>query len=255
MSSKTISIPVRPESRVEKFPDEIPGYVVRPSGEVRGGLIVIHEVWGLVPHIKQVAERYAAEGYLVVAPDILSSVGIESQIGYELHRDYSSPDESVRLAAQPRAREAFAAFRVPEYAGWAVGALKAVVDYLLEQPGVDGRVAVTGFCFGGTYSFALAAADPRVRAAAPYYGTAPQPEAIAGIEAPIHAFYGQHDPALIEALPGVREQMAAAGVDFEATVYPDAGHAFFNDTGANYRPDDAADAWSKTLAFLAEKLG
>src|SRR5690606_34602049 len=89
MSSTTISIPVRPESRVEKFPDEIPGYVVRPSGEVRGGLIVIHEVWGLVPHIRQVAERYAAEGYLVVAPDILSAVGIESQIGYELHREYS----------------------------------------------------------------------------------------------------------------------------------------------------------------------
>ncbi|CAN5206434.1 hypothetical protein BH09ACT3_BH09ACT3_10520 [soil metagenome] len=255
MSSSTISVPVRPEARVREFPDQITAYVVQPSGAPKGAVIVIHEAWGLVPHIKQVAERYAAEGFLAIAPDILSAVGIEGQIGFELHREYSSPDDSVRLAAQPRVREAFAASRVPHYADWAVGALKAVVDYLLDQPGVKGRVAVTGLCFGGTYSFALAAGDPRVMAVAPYYGTAPAPEKIPAITAPIHAFYGQHDPALLDALPAVTEQMGAAGVDFETTIYPDAGHAFFNDTGANYRADDAADAWRRTLDFFHAKLG
>ena len=107
-----------------------------------------------------------------------------------------------------------------------------------------------GFCFGGTYSFALAASDDRVRAAVPFYGTAPAPDRIAEIACPVLAIYGAHDPALIDALPGVRATMAAAGVDFTDHVYPDAAHAFFNDTGSRYRADDAADAWTRTLAFL-----
>ncbi|MBN9171975.1 MAG: dienelactone hydrolase family protein, partial [Microbacterium sp.] len=66
---------------------------------------------------------------------------------------------------------------------------------------------------------------------------------------------GAHDPTLIDALPSVREDMAQAGVDFEAVIYPDAGHAFFNDTGSRFRPDEAADAWRRTLAFLNARLG
>ncbi|MBK4347573.1 dienelactone hydrolase family protein [Lacisediminihabitans changchengi] len=241
------------------FPDSFSAYIAEPpaefSGAPRGAVIVIHEIWGLVEHITDIADRYAAEGYLVLAPDILSAIGIEAQVGAELFAIRNSPDERVRTEGQPRLREAFSSLSAPGYAAWAVDALTKAVDYLERQPGVEGRIAVTGFCFGGTYSFALAAADPRVKAAIPFYGTAPAPEDIAKITAPIRAFYGVHDPALIDKLPEVRRQMTDAGVDFQATVYDDAGHAFFNDTNpSTYRAADAADAWAKSNAFLAETL-
>ena len=228
--------------------------VLRPVGEPVGGLVVIHEIWGLVPHIVDVAERFAAQGYLVVAPDILSHGGVAPALGSELFALMNDPDEEVRVAAQPRMREAMSAIRSPDYATWAVGALRRVVDWLADQPGVDGRIGVLGFCFGGTYTFLLAASDDRVRAAVPFYGSAPPPDRMGGIHAPVLALYGQHDPALIEALPDVREHMTAAGVDFETVVYPEAGHAFFNDTGSRYRPGESADAWQRTVAFLAEHL-
>lgn len=223
-----------------------------PTG---GAIILIHEIWGLVAHIKDVADRFATEGYLVVAPDILSDAGVTPAVGQELHDLVMNPDEATRTGAQPLMREKLSAAHDPEYGAWAVGQLRRVVDYLERQPGVDGRIAVTGFCFGGTYSFALAAAEPRIRAAAPFYGAPPETAELAAIACPVHAFYGDRDERLMTGLPGVTSAMAAAGVDFESTVYPGAAHAFFNDTNATtYDPDAAADAWTRVLAFLDERL-
>ena len=235
--------------------DGVRAYRADLEGSPRGGIILIHEIWGLVPHIVDVADRFAAEGYVVLAPDLLSDIGVTPELGAELHALVSDPDEAIRTAAQPRLREALAPMRAPGFAGRAVAQLRTAVDELAAEPGVNGRIAVVGFCFGGSYSFALAAADDRVRAAVPFYGTAPSPDAIASISCPVLAIYGAHDPAIIDALPDVRSQMAAAGVDFTDKVYPDAAHAFFNDTGSRYRADDAADAWARTIAFLAEHLG
>lgn len=229
-------------------------YVARPEAEPSGGLILIHEIWGLVDHIREVADRFAAEGLLVAAPDILSHAGVEPALGEELFSLLNSADEEARTAAQPRMRDAMSGMRAPDYAEWAIGALGAVVDWLDAEPGVDGRIAVTGFCFGGTYAFALAAADSRIRAAAPFYGTAPSPERIARIQAPVLALYGEKDPALIDALPGVERAMADAGVDFQAIVYPGAEHAFFNDTGRRYSAAHSAEAWARVLQFLDEKV-
>ena len=234
--------------------DGLPAYRAAPAGAPRGGIILIHEIWGLVPHITGVADRFASEGYVVLAPDLLSGVGVTPKLGAELHTLMADPDEARRTAAQPLFREAMAPIRAPGFAAPAIVQLRKAVDALAAEPGVDGRIAVVGFCFGGTYSFALAAADDRVRAAVPYYGTAPAPDRIADIACPVLAIYGAHDPALMDALPGVRAEMAAAGVDFTDHVYPDAAHAFFNDTGSRYRPDDAADAWARTLAFLGDSL-
>ena len=142
-------------------------YRAEPVGELRGALIVIHEIWGLVDHIKRVADRYAAEGYLVIAPDILSRGGITPEVGLEIATLMAGAEED-RTKAQPLMREKMAPVNVPEYAAWAVGALKSVVDYLEVQPEVDGRIGVLGFCFGGSYSFALAAADRRIRGAVPF---------------------------------------------------------------------------------------
>ncbi|NYE20740.1 dienelactone hydrolase family protein [Microbacterium immunditiarum] len=229
-------------------------YLARPPGEPVGGLVLIHEIWGLVDHIKDVADRYAAEGWLVAAPDILSHAGVEPALGAELFAIRTGADEEAKAATQPRMREAMSAAHAPDYAKWAVAALRATVDRLVEEPGVGERVAVTGFCFGGTYAFALAAADDRIRAAVPFYGTAPRSDRIANITSPVLALYGRHDPALIDALPDVTKAMADAGVSFESVVYPQAGHAFFNDTGPRYDVDAAADAWRRVLAFLREHV-
>lgn len=234
---------------------DLSAYRADPPGEPRGALVVIHEIWGLVDHIRDVADRFAAEGYLVVAPDILSNAGVTPSVGQELHDLAMNPDEAVRTEAQPAMREKLAAAREPEYGAWAVGELRKVVDHLEAQPGVEGRIAVTGFCFGGSYSFALAAADPRIRAAVPFYGAPPESADAATIGCPILALYGEIDERLMASLPEVTAAMEAAGVDFEAKVYPGARHAFFNDTNSiAYDADAAADAWRRTLAFLEAQL-
>jgi carboxymethylenebutenolidase len=234
--------------------DGVPVYRAEPEGAVRGGLIVIEEIWGLVPHIRAVADRFAAEGYLVLSPELLGDV-LGDADGQALMEARDDPDEARRTAAQPQLRELFSGMQAPEFAAGAVAKLRRVVDALEGEPGVDGRIGVLGFCFGGTYSYALAAADPRITAAVPFYGSAPSAEEAARIACPVRAFYGAHDERLVAGLPELERSFAAAGVDFEATVYPDAGHAFFNDTNPHaYRADDAADAWTRATAFLAERL-
>jgi carboxymethylenebutenolidase len=230
-------------------------YRAEAVGELRGALIVIHEIWGLVDHIKSVADRYAAEGYLVVAPDILSHGGVTPEVGAELSKLMFGGTEEERAKAQPLMREKMAPVNQPEYAAWAVASLKKVVDYLAAQPGVDGRIGVLGFCFGGSYSFALAAADRRIRGAVPFYGSPPESADLAHLDCPVLALYGETDERLMESLPQVTERMHQAGVQFTSHVYEGAGHAFFNDTNAiMYRPSVAADAWRRSIEFLRATL-
>lgn len=231
-------------------------YRAEPTIPPRGALVLIHEIWGLVPHIRDVADRWAAEGYLVLAPDLLSDAGITPEVGAELAVLRDEPDEEKRLRGQALLREKFALMNAPAFAAEAVTQLRLVVDALAAEPGIEGRIAVTGFCFGGTYSFALAAADPRVRAAVPFYGVSPDAASIARIACPVLALYGEDDPRIVAALPQTRAEMADAGVDFTDTVYPGARHAFFNDTNAvAYDAGAARDAWARALAFLARHLG
>lgn len=245
------------ETRQLSAPDgtEFDVYLAAPDGAPKGALVVVHEIWGMQPHIREVADRFAAAGYLVAAPDILTRAGVAPELGQELFALMHHPDEEVRVTAQPRLRDALTEARSPGYAKWATGALVATVDELAEQPGVDGRIGVVGFCFGGTFAFLLAAADDRVRAAVPFYGRAPQADRLADIHCPVLALYGQDDAPLVEALPELRSQMTEAGVPFADVVYPDAGHAFFNDAGPRYVAAAATDAWNRTRAFLDVNLG
>jgi carboxymethylenebutenolidase len=243
-------------TRMIELAENLTAYVAEPVGPTRGALIVIHEIWGLVDHIKDVADRFAGQGYLVLAPDILSSAGVTPEIGLEIMAGIFSADEKTRTEAQPLLREKLAPANAPEYAAWAVDALKKAVDYLEAQPGVEGRIAVTGFCFGGGYSFALAAADPRILAAIPFYGYPPASTSVVTITAPVLAFYGDQDESLMASLPTLTTAMTDAAVDFTPTVYSGARHAFFNDTNSiTYSADAASDAWTTTLAFLAKSLG
>ncbi len=233
----------------------VSAFSVEPTGEVRGGLILIHEIWGLADHIKDVACRFAEQGYLVLAPDLLSGIGITPEVGEELTRLRAS-GQAERTVGQPNLREIMAPIQAPEYVAWAVPTLVSVVDELAADERVAGRIGVTGFCFGGSYSFALAQADGRIRACVPFYGAPPQLDKVGDISCPVLAFYGDTDSRLVEGLPEVTAAMSDASVTFTAKVYPDVGHAFFNDTNPDaYDAGSAADAWRLTLAFLAQNLG
>ncbi|MER7072159.1 dienelactone hydrolase family protein [Terrabacter sp. NPDC000476] len=235
---------------------DLTAYRADPAGEPRGAVVVIQEIWGLVDHVKDVADRFAAQGYLAVAPDLLGHVGLTPEVGARIFELMSSASEGDRLAAQPQLREATTPARQPEFAAWAVPALRAVVDGVVDEPGVRGRVGVVGFCFGGTYAFALAAADPRLRAALPFYGSFPESADPATIACPVLAFYGEDDHGITDAVPDLESRMEQAGVDFSARVYHGVGHAFFNDTSpVRYNAVVAADAWERTLAFLDAHLG
>jgi carboxymethylenebutenolidase len=231
----------------------VPVYHAYPDdGQKHPGLIVIEEIWGVNDHIKSVADRFAAEGFSVLSPELLPH-DLLAMVTPELQRDLFDP--AKRDEVQPKLRAAMQPMMQPDYAKNAITILKACVDYLLADEHVDGKVGVLGFCFGGTYSFHLAAHDPRVKVAAPFYGHPPTDEEIPNISCPILAFYGNQDANLMQSLPAFKENMQKQNKKFEAVVYPGAGHAFFNDTNARmYNREAADDAWKKVLAFLRAQL-
>jgi carboxymethylenebutenolidase len=233
--------------------NNVPVYHSYPDdGNKHPGLILIEEVWGVNAHIKSVVDRFAAEGYSVLSPELLPQ-DLLAMLTPQLQKDLFDPEK--RNEVQPKLRAAMQPIMQPEYAGGALKTLKACVDYLLADEHVDGNIAVLGFCFGGTYSFHLAAHDPRVKAAVPFYGQPPTEAEIPNITCPVLAFYGDKDERLMESLPTLRENMKKDGKAFEAIVYPGVGHAFFNDTNAHaYNREAADDAWQKVTAFLKANL-
>lgn len=247
-------------------------YRSEPSGPFKGALIVVHEIWGLVDHIKEVADRFAAEGYLVLAPALISAqtlvetegapgsaaqsaAAVEDAVA-DLQRTIFNPDPEVRNAAQPRLRDLFAPVRSPELSDQALASLHDCVDYLADQPDVDGRIGIIGFCFGGIQAFSLAVDEPRLKAAVPFYGKANfTAEELRDIRCPILAFYGEKDRNLMDHLPDFTRTMDEASVDFRPTAFAGTGHAFFNDTNPYaYNSDAAEQAWRMTLEFLNETV-
>jgi carboxymethylenebutenolidase len=235
--------------------DGVPAYHSYPEdGKKHPGLIVIHEIWGLVPHIKDVADRFAKEGYSVIAPNLFHEMTFEGRIIQTIFDEMQDP--ATRDEAQKKMREITAPIHAPEFGEKTLARLEECVKYLVEDSHVTTEeVGVVGFCFGGTYSLALAALDPRITAAVSFYGHPLKEEKISDLNCPILAFYGDQDSALLESLPAFRGQMKKHNKDFTAVVYPDTGHAFFNDTNARrYDKKSAEDAWDKTLKFLKNNL-
>lgn len=234
--------------------EDLTAYLAEPAGKCRGAVLVIHEVWGLADHIKDVADRFADEGYLALAPELLADI-MDIKAAGLMQEDLFNPEQ--RNAAQPRLRELMTPLSDPSFGEKTMARLQACFDYLHARTATGGRVAVVGFCFGGTYSFSLAVAEPRLKLAVPFYGyTNDSVEELRQIKCPIRAFYGEQDERLIDGLPALEQRMAEARVDFEATIYPDCGHAFFNDTNRfAYNQSAAQDAWHKALGYLREFLG
>jgi carboxymethylenebutenolidase len=233
---------------------QFPGYVARPDGEVKGALIVIHEVWGLVNQIKGLADRFAAEGYVALAPEFLGEMGITEKLAGELQSELFDPKR--RNQAQPKLRELMAPIHAPGFGEATLAGVQECFSYLENQEGVNGRIGVIGFCFGGSYSFSLAVHQPKLKAAIPFYGHADfSVEELKHISCPILAFYGQNDERLMTQLPELKTKMQQAAVDFRSLVYPDCGHAFFNETNPfAYNKAAADDAWEKTLRFIEREF-
>ena len=217
---------------------KIGGYLAMPdNGRGDGpfpGVVVIHENRGLNEHTRDVARRFAIEGFVALAPDALARIGGTASM--------KTPDE---------ARTAIGTISPAQ----ALGDLEAALAYLDTLPNVQkGKLASVGFCWGGARSFALALNSDRVRASVVFYGSAPGAAELVNVKAPVLGLYGETDTRITANVPEVAAAMQAAGKSFEYKIYPGANHAFFNDTGERYNPGAAADAWAKTVGFLREKL-
>ncbi|MBI4201981.1 MAG: dienelactone hydrolase family protein [Chloroflexi bacterium] len=208
------------------------GYLAWPNR--RGpapGIVLIQEWWGLDDHIKDVARRFAAQGYAVLAPDLY-----HGQVTTE-------PSEAMKLT-QSMDRDR------------AMKELKGAVLFLKEQPFSTGKVGTIGYCMGGGLSLAAACANREVDACVVYYGGSPSPiDQVRNLNGPFLGIYAERDTRITGAVPALREALAQAGKTFETHVYQGADHAFFNDTRSEiYNPAASQDAWQKTLAFFATNL-
>jgi carboxymethylenebutenolidase len=209
------------------------GYLARPAGEPRAGLIVIHEWWGLNDNIREMSNRLAAEGYLALAVDLY-----EGQVA----------------ADAGQARELMSAAmgdpdRVDEH-------LRGAFHWLREEGGVA-RVGSIGWCFGGALSLRTAIMLPEeLDAAVIYYGRlVTDPAQLAPLRMPILGIFGGQDRGIpVESVLEFETMLQTLGKTAEIVVYEDADHAFANPSGTRYEPEAAADAWRRTLEFLAEQL-
>ncbi len=229
-------------------------YVAEPTQEVKGGLIVIHEIWGLNDHTRDVADRFAKQGYLVYAPELLAGMAIKEEVTEDMQHNLFNPEK--RSEVQPILGKLMQPTQTPEFTATTVKKLQAVFNALLADPKVNNRVAILGFCFGGSYCFNLAVVEPRLKAVVPFYGHCGYPvETLRLISAPILAFYGENDRGIAAELPDLENRMHQADVDFSYRVYAGTGHAFFNDTNPYAYDETAAkDAWKRTLEFLDNSI-
>jgi carboxymethylenebutenolidase len=211
------------------------GYLAEPDNGNGPGIIVIQEWWGLVDHIRDVCDRFAAAGFVALAPDLYHG------------RTIAEPDE---------AGKAMMALKMDQAARDMSGA----VDEVARQSGTS-HIGVIGFCMGGGLALVLATQRPdAVSAVVPCYGVIPWPDAqpdYSALSAAVLGHYASEDdfftPAAAEALG---EQLRDLGKDVEIIVYPGTDHAFFNDTRPEVYNAEAAHAlWERSLTFFHAHLG
>jgi carboxymethylenebutenolidase len=209
------------------------GYLVKPvkgAGKLPG-VLVCHENRGLNPHIEDIARRVALEGFIAFAPDALSPLG-----GYPGEED--------------KAREMFATL---ERSKVQLDFL-AAAQYFRTLPELNGRYGATGFCFGGGVVNFLTTRLPDLGAAVPFYGGAAPTADVSKIRAPLLIHFAEHDERINAQWPAYEAALKAAGIPYEAHVYPGTQHGFNNDTTPRYDAAAAALAWERTIAFFNTHL-
>lgn len=226
-----------PRLRVEdiKYPGEtgdILTHYARPKGDEKlPGVVVIPEIWGLVPHIEDVARRVALEGFQALAPDPLTPLGGTPE----------NVDEARTLMSKLDSEET-------------TKNLVAAVEYLKTHPLSTGKVGVTGFCWGGGMTNQVAVNSPDVQAAVPFYGRQPATEDVPKIKASLLIHYAGDDERINAGIPAFEAALKKASVEHEIFMYEGAQHAFFNDTSPRYHEEASKLAWERTIAFFKEKL-
>jgi carboxymethylenebutenolidase len=201
----------------------------------RGAVLVIHENRGLTDHIRSVAGRLAASGYAALAVDLLSEEGGTASFSDE-------GEVSAALNKVPDSRF--------------VADMKAAVGELARRAS-EAKIGAVGFCFGGGMVWSLlASGEPRLAAAAPFYGPLPDGADFTGSrDAAVLGVYGEQDERVNATRDAATQALDAAGLTHEIVTYPGAGHAFFNDTGERYNAAAAASAYEKLTGWFASHLG
>ena len=211
----------------------VKGYLARPKGNAKlAGVVVVHQNRGLNPHIEDVARRIALEGYVAVGVDCLSVLG-------------GTPKD------EDKAMQTFAQLKPDQ----AIAELLQAIAYLKSRPDANGKIGAIGFCWGGSMINRLAeAAGADLNAGSAFYGSAPPLDQVPKIKAALLLNYAGLDNRVNATKPGYEDALKAAHVDYEAYVYPDANHAFFDDTTDRYKPEAAKLAWERTKALFAQHL-
>jgi len=209
------------------------GYLAVPESGSGPGVIVLQEWWGLVDHIKEVCDRYAAEGFVALAPDLYHG------------ESTNHPDDAGKLMM---------AINIDETAKDLAGAINHLLS--LDATTSD-KVGTVGFCMGGQLSLYAACANPSVGACIIYYGIHPavHPD-IPNLQAPVLGFFAENDPMVTpEAANALDAQLKEAGKSADFTIYEGADHAFFNDTRSEvYNEAHATDTWNRAVAFYKANL-
>jgi carboxymethylenebutenolidase len=204
-------------------------------------VVIIHEIFGLTDWVRGVADQLAEAGYIAIAPDLLSGAG-------------PGGGGTAELGGGDAVRKAIAALPADQV----TADLNAVLEHVSKLPACNGKVAVAGFCWGGSQTFRLATNNRRIAAAFVFYGSGPEKaEDLARIACPVYGFYGGNDARVNATIPQSAEWMKAAGKAFEPVTYDGAGHGFMRageapDTNdANRKAREAA--WNR-LKSAIQKL-
>jgi carboxymethylenebutenolidase len=210
------------------------GYLALPPAGEGPGVVVIQEWWGLVDHIKEVCDRFAAEGFVALAPDLYHGTAV------------AEPDEAAKAMMGMRLEQA-------------AKDMSGAVDEVRRRSGRDG-VGVIGFCMGGGLALVLATVRPdAVKAVVPCYGVIPWPDAQPDYErmsAAVEGHYAELDgSAPPEAARALEAQLRAIGKEATVVIHPGTDHAFFNDARPEvYDAAEAAKLWTSALAFFRRHL-
>jgi carboxymethylenebutenolidase len=198
-------------------------------------VVVIQEIYGMTDWIRSVADQLAAEGFIAIAPDLLSGPAGK---GTDALPDRSAVTKAVS-GLDPKLVTTM---------------LNATRDYALKLPSANGKSACIGFCWGGTTSFRYATEQPDLSAAVVYYGAPPTPAAMEKIKCPVLGNYGGADNRISGTVPATEAKMKELGKSYSPNIYKDAGHGFLRQqdgrNGANQKAAD--EAWPKTINFLRE---
>jgi carboxymethylenebutenolidase len=219
--------------------DSVQAWVVYPErSDPAPVVLVVHEIFGLSHWIRAVADELAAEGFIAIAPDMLTMRNVPPG------QDGAPDAETARREIQTLDRDDIHR------------QLLAVAEYGMSLPAAQDRYGIVGYCWGGTVAFEHAIRSPGLGASVVYYGTSPDPALLGDVRAPVLGLYGENDERVNATIPGAAEAMQRLGKRFEREIYTGAGHGFLRaqdgQDGANLAATRAA--WPRTIEWFRSNL-